>query len=105
MQDEQHQFKRLDVWELVPRPDGKNIIVFKWIWKNKSDANNIVIRNKSCLVTKGYKHEEGIDFEFAHVARLEALRIQPDGFVDPEFLDHVYKFKKALYGLKQAPRA
>ncbi|GKE38648.1 retrovirus-related pol polyprotein from transposon TNT 1-94 [Tanacetum coccineum] len=31
MQDELHQFERLDVWELVYRPDGKNIIVVKWI--------------------------------------------------------------------------
>ncbi|GKA51937.1 retrovirus-related pol polyprotein from transposon TNT 1-94 [Tanacetum coccineum] len=31
MQDELHQFERLDVWELVPRLDGKNIIVVKWI--------------------------------------------------------------------------
>ncbi|GKF78287.1 retrovirus-related pol polyprotein from transposon TNT 1-94, partial [Tanacetum coccineum] len=30
---------------------------------------------------------------------------QPEGFIDPEFPDHVYRFKKALYGLKQAPRA
>ncbi|GKC94602.1 ribonuclease H-like domain-containing protein [Tanacetum coccineum] len=30
---------------------------------------------------------------------------QPDGFVDPDFPDHVYRLKKALYGLKQAPRA
>ncbi|GJZ66485.1 retrovirus-related pol polyprotein from transposon TNT 1-94, partial [Tanacetum coccineum] len=30
---------------------------------------------------------------------------QPDGFIDPDFPDHVYKLKKALYGLKQAPRA
>ncbi|GKC90298.1 gag-pol polyprotein [Tanacetum coccineum] len=36
MQDELHQFERLDVWELVPRPDEKNIIAVKWIWKNKS---------------------------------------------------------------------
>ncbi|GKF91398.1 hypothetical protein Tco_0275099, partial [Tanacetum coccineum] len=31
MQDELHQFKRLDVWELIPRPDGKNIIAVKWL--------------------------------------------------------------------------
>nr|GEY04484.1 Gag-Pol polyprotein [Tanacetum cinerariifolium] len=77
MQDELHQFKRLDVWELVPRPDGKNIIAVKWLWKNKSDAKNIFIRNKSRLVAKGYKQEEGIDFEesFAPVTRLEAVRM------------------------------
>nr|GFA15421.1 hypothetical protein [Tanacetum cinerariifolium] len=30
---------------------------------------------------------------------------QPDGFVDTNFSNHVYRLKKALYGLKQAPRA
>nr|GEW85420.1 retrovirus-related Pol polyprotein from transposon TNT 1-94 [Tanacetum cinerariifolium] len=30
---------------------------------------------------------------------------QPDGFVDPDNPNHVYKLKKALYGLKQASRA
>nr|GEW66658.1 copia protein [Tanacetum cinerariifolium] len=29
---------------------------------------------------------------------------QPDGFVDPDNPNHVYKLKKALYRLKQAPR-
>nr|GEX09735.1 integrase, catalytic region, zinc finger, CCHC-type, peptidase aspartic, catalytic [Tanacetum cinerariifolium] len=91
--------------------------------QKKSDAQNIVIRNRSCLVAKGNKQEEVIDFEesFALVARLEAFQMfvafvahknitifqmdvktaflngplkkevsvsQPDGFVDPEFLDH-----------------
>ncbi|GJT46537.1 gag-pol polyprotein [Tanacetum coccineum] len=77
MQDELNQFKRLDVWELVECPVGRNIIKVKWIWKNKTDAENTVIRNKSRLVAKGYGQEEGIDFEesFAPVARLEAVRI------------------------------
>ncbi|GJS29921.1 retrovirus-related pol polyprotein from transposon TNT 1-94 [Tanacetum coccineum] len=110
MQEEIHEFERLQVWELVPCPD------------------------------KGFKQEEGINFEesFASVARIEAIRIfianaanknmtifqmdvktaflngklkeevyvsQPEGFVDQEYPSHVYKLKKALYGLKQAPRA
>ncbi|GKB49209.1 retrovirus-related pol polyprotein from transposon TNT 1-94 [Tanacetum coccineum] len=140
MQDELNQFERLQVWELVPRPEGKSIIALKWLWKNKCDAENIVVQNKTRLVAKGYKQEEGIDFEesFAPVARLEAVRMfiayvahknitifqmdvktaflngplkeevyvsQPEGFIDLEFPDHVYRLKKALYGLKQAPRA
>ncbi|GJX33456.1 retrovirus-related pol polyprotein from transposon TNT 1-94 [Tanacetum coccineum] len=77
MQEELHQFDRLDVWELVDRPLCKNVINLKWLWKNKRDEENTVIRNKSHLVAKGYAQKEGIDFEesFAPVARLEAVRL------------------------------
>ncbi|GJW92341.1 retrovirus-related pol polyprotein from transposon TNT 1-94 [Tanacetum coccineum] len=75
MQEELHQFDRLDVWELVDIPLCKNVINLKWLWKNKRDKENIVILNKSRLVAKGYVQKEGIDFEesFAPVARLEAV--------------------------------
>nr|GFD16725.1 retrovirus-related Pol polyprotein from transposon TNT 1-94 [Tanacetum cinerariifolium] len=98
------------------------------------------LKNKARLVARGYRQEEGIDFEesFAPGARLEAIRnflayaaqknmvvyqidmktaflngnlleevyvSQPDGFVDSDNPNHVYKLKKALYGLKQIPRA
>ncbi|GJW16546.1 retrovirus-related pol polyprotein from transposon TNT 1-94 [Tanacetum coccineum] len=45
--------------------------------ENKCDAENIVVRNKTRLMAKGYRQEEGIDFEelFAPVARLEAVRM------------------------------
>ncbi|GJW86231.1 retrovirus-related pol polyprotein from transposon TNT 1-94 [Tanacetum coccineum] len=39
------------------------------------------------------------------IMREEVYVSQPDGFVDQDNLNHVYKLKKALYGLKQAPRA
>nr|GFA14542.1 integrase, catalytic region, zinc finger, CCHC-type, peptidase aspartic, catalytic [Tanacetum cinerariifolium] len=77
MQEELHQFDRLHVWELVDRPLCTNVINLKWLWKNKSDKENTVIRNKSRLVAKGYAQKEGVDFEesFAPVARLEAVRL------------------------------
>nr|GEX99403.1 hypothetical protein [Tanacetum cinerariifolium] len=110
MQEELHQFDRLDVWELFDISLCKNIINMKWLWKNKRDEENTVIRNKSCLMAKGYAQKKGVDFKesFSPVARLEAKEVyvnQPDGFVDPYHPDEVYRLKKALYGLKQAPRA
>nr|GEU34702.1 hypothetical protein [Tanacetum cinerariifolium] len=112
MQEELHQFDRLQVWELINKPFGKTVIKLKWLWKNKKVEDQTVIRNKVRLARKGYDQEEGIDFEesFALVARLEAVRIfvyvaQPDGFVDPDHSKKVYRLRKALYGLKQAPRA
>ncbi|GJX70975.1 retrovirus-related pol polyprotein from transposon TNT 1-94 [Tanacetum coccineum] len=77
MQDEIHEFDRLQVWELVPRPDCVMIIALKWIYKVKLDEYGDVLKNKARLVAKGYRQEEGIDFEesFAPVARIEAIRI------------------------------
>ncbi|GJW30184.1 retrovirus-related pol polyprotein from transposon TNT 1-94 [Tanacetum coccineum] len=135
-----HILQFLEVWELVPPPDKAFVISLKWIYKVKLDELGGILKNKARLVARGYRQEEGIDFEesFAPVARLEAIRIflafaahmnmviyqmdvktaflngnlreevyvsQPDGFVDPDKPNHVYKLKKALYGLKQAPRA
>nr|GEU92768.1 hypothetical protein [Tanacetum cinerariifolium] len=70
-------FDRLDVWKLGDRPLGTNVINMKWLWKNKRDEENTIIRNKSRLVAKGYAQKEGVDFEesFALVARLEAVRL------------------------------
>nr|GEV50439.1 retrovirus-related Pol polyprotein from transposon TNT 1-94 [Tanacetum cinerariifolium] len=77
MQDEIHEFDRLQVWELVPQPDCVMIIAPKWIYKVKLDEYDDVLKNKARLVAKGYRKEEGIDFEesFALVARIEAIRI------------------------------
>ncbi|GJT67281.1 integrase, catalytic region, zinc finger, CCHC-type containing protein [Tanacetum coccineum] len=77
MQDEIHEFDRLKVWELVPRPDNVMVIGLKWIYKVKLDEHGDVLKNKAWVVAKGYRQEEGIDFEesFAPVARIEAIRI------------------------------
>nr|GEV75871.1 retrovirus-related Pol polyprotein from transposon TNT 1-94 [Tanacetum cinerariifolium] len=116
MQEELHQFDRLQVWELVDKPFGKLIIKLKLLWKNKKDEDQIVIRNKARLVAKGYAQEEAhksfpifqMDVKTAFLngpLKEEVYVAQPDGFVDPNHPKKVYRLKKALYGLKQAPKA
>ncbi|GKF36411.1 retrovirus-related pol polyprotein from transposon TNT 1-94 [Tanacetum coccineum] len=77
MQEELHEFERLEVWELVPRPDKVMVITLKLIYKVKLDELGGILKNKARLVARGYHQEEGIDFEesFAPVARLEVVRI------------------------------
>ncbi|PRQ45292.1 putative RNA-directed DNA polymerase [Rosa chinensis] len=77
MQEELNQFARNDVWYLVPRLGNCNVIGTKWIFRNKSDEKGNVIRNKARLVAQGYSQVEGLDFDetFAHVARLELVRL------------------------------
>ncbi|GKB16121.1 retrovirus-related pol polyprotein from transposon TNT 1-94, partial [Tanacetum coccineum] len=77
MQEEIHEFERLQVWELVPCPDFVMLIKLKWIYKVKKDKLGGILKNKARLVAKGYRQEEGIDFEelFPPVSRLKAIRI------------------------------
>ncbi|GKD21866.1 retrovirus-related pol polyprotein from transposon TNT 1-94 [Tanacetum coccineum] len=77
MQEEIHEFGRLEVWELVPCLDRVMLIKLKWIFKVMKDEFGGVLKNKARLVTKGYLQVEGIDFEesFAPVARIEAICI------------------------------
>ncbi|GKA76835.1 copia protein [Tanacetum coccineum] len=77
MQEEIHEFQRLEVWELVPCPDKVLLIKLKWIYKVKTDEFGGVLKNKARLVAQGFRQEEGIDFEesFAPVARIEAIHI------------------------------
>nr|GEU37289.1 hypothetical protein [Tanacetum cinerariifolium] len=114
--EELHQFDRLQVWELVDKPFGKMVIKLKWLWKNKKDEDQTMIRNKARVVAKGYAHEEAhkafliyqMDVKMAFLngpLKEEVYVAQPDGFVDPDYPEKVYHLRKPLYGLKQAPRA
>nr|GEV29327.1 hypothetical protein [Tanacetum cinerariifolium] len=113
MQEELNEFERVEVWEPVPQPDKVMVITLKWIYKVKLDELGGILKNKARLAARGYCQEERINFEesFALTVflngnlREEVYVSQPDGFVDQDNPNHVYKLKKALYGLKQAPHA
>ncbi|GKA81381.1 ribonuclease H-like domain-containing protein [Tanacetum coccineum] len=59
-EEELLQFKLLNVWTLVDLPYGKKAIGTKWVFRNKKDQREIVVRNKARLVAQGYKQEEGV---------------------------------------------
>ncbi|GJU35844.1 retrovirus-related pol polyprotein from transposon TNT 1-94 [Tanacetum coccineum] len=102
MQDELLQFKRLDVWELVPLPNNIKPLTLKWLFKNKFDEENTIIRNKTRLVVRGYRQEEGISFEesFAPVARMEAIKIFLAYAAHKSFIVYQMDLKTAfLHGL------
>nr|GEV83805.1 hypothetical protein [Tanacetum cinerariifolium] len=77
VQEELNEFERLEVWELVPHSGRVKIITLKWIYKVKLDELGGMLKNKAHLVARGYRQEEGIDFEkyFAPIARLNDIRI------------------------------
>nr|GEV56734.1 ribonuclease H-like domain-containing protein [Tanacetum cinerariifolium] len=77
MQEELLQFKIQKVWTLVDLPYGKKAIGTKWVYQNKKDEREIVVRNKAIRVAQGHTQEEGIDYDevFALVARVEAISL------------------------------
>jgi hypothetical protein len=76
MQEEVNNFKKNEIWSLVPHPK-QNVVGTKWVFRNKQDEHGVVTRNKTRLVAKGYAQVAGLDFgeTFALVARLESIRI------------------------------
>jgi hypothetical protein len=62
MQEELNNFKRNEVWSLVPRPK-QNVVGTKWVFHNKQDEHGVVTRNKGRLVAKCYAQVATLDFE------------------------------------------
>nr|GFA21095.1 retrovirus-related Pol polyprotein from transposon TNT 1-94 [Tanacetum cinerariifolium] len=89
------------------------VITLKWIYKVKLDELGGILKNKARLVARGYLQEERIDFEESFAPNMVVYQMdvktvfwngnlredvyisQPDGFVDPNNPNHVYKLKKA----------
>ena len=65
-----------DVWEVVPRPDGKSVVTSKCLFKIKHREDGSVEKHKARFVTRGFSQNEGIDYDetFTSVARYTSIK-------------------------------
>ena len=76
MVEEYSSIMKNDVWDVVPRLEGKYVVSSKWIYKIKHDAYGNIKKFKARFVARGFSQWEGVDYEetFALVARCTSIR-------------------------------
>ena len=61
MFEEYQSIMKNDVWDVVPRPEGKSVVTSKWIYKIKHVADNNIEKYKEIFVDRGFSQKEGPD--------------------------------------------
>ena len=64
-----------DVWDIVPKLEGKSVVSSKQIYKIKHAADESIEKYKSIFVARGFSLKEGIDYEetFSPVERYTSI--------------------------------
>ena len=65
-----------DVWDVVPRLEGKFVVTSKWIYKIMHVADGNIEKYKARFIARGFSHKEGIDYKhtFVLVGRYTSIR-------------------------------
>jgi hypothetical protein len=61
MVEEYASIMKNDVWEIVPRSEGKSIVTSKWLYKIKYVADGSIEKYNACFVARGFSQIEGVD--------------------------------------------
>ena len=66
-----------DVWDIVPRPEGKSVVTSKWIYKIKHTVDGSIERHETRFVARGFSRVEGIYYEETSppLARYTSIRM------------------------------
>jgi hypothetical protein len=52
-----------DVWDVFLRPEGKSVVISKWIYKIKHVVNGSIEKYKERFVARGFSQIEGLDYD------------------------------------------
>lgn len=76
MDEEYQSILKNDVWDIVPRPEGKSVVSSKWLFKIKHVANGRIEKYKARFVARGFSQKEGIDYRetFAPAAQYTSIK-------------------------------
>ena len=76
MFEEYRSIMKNDVWEVVPRRQGKSVVDSKWIYKIKHAVDGNIEKYKARFMARGFSQIEGIDYEetFSPVERYTSIR-------------------------------
>ena len=74
--DEYHSIMKNDVWEIVPRLEGKLVVTSRWLYKVKHAAYGSMEKYKARFVARGFSQVEGVDYDetLASVARYTSIK-------------------------------
>nr|GEU70548.1 retrotransposon protein, putative, unclassified [Tanacetum cinerariifolium] len=105
MQEDIHEFKRLQVWELVSCPDKvmqEEDIDFEESFApvTRIEAIRIFVANAANKNMMIFQMDVKTVFLNGELKE-EVYVSQPEGFIDHDNPSHLYKLKKAMYGLKK----
>jgi hypothetical protein len=76
MMEEYNSIMKNDVWEVVPRPEGKSVVISKWLYKLKHATDGSIEKYKAHFVARGFSQVEGVDYDetFAPISRYTSIR-------------------------------
>nr|GEW90081.1 hypothetical protein [Tanacetum cinerariifolium] len=108
MNVEMQSMKDNDVWVLVELPPNARTVGSKWLFKKKTDMDDIRTIRILIAIATYYEYEIWqMDVKTAflngHLSE-EVYMEQPEGFVNPKYPNHVCKLKHSIYELKHASR-
>jgi hypothetical protein len=76
MMEEYNSIMKNDVWEIVPRPEGKSMVTSRWLYKLKHVADGSIEKYKARFVARWFSRVEGVDYDetFTLVARYTSIK-------------------------------